>query len=117
LRHRQQLDLADAYDAKLTQDASQRELAKPDPAESQRAKAAVKEYEAQQALKKVAKKEVSREYKEVNRLEVERGELEKFHRMQEERRLEIETIRKQVETFEVSQKRHRDKLEHSFEKL
>jgi len=34
----------------------------------------------------VAKKEVSREFKELNRLEVERIELEKFHRMQEERR-------------------------------
>lgn len=65
----------------------------------------------------MAKKEVSREFKELNRLEVERIELEKFHRMQEERRLELENIKKQVETFETNQKRHRDKLEHSFEKL
>lgn len=37
--------------------------------------------------------------------------------MQEERRHELENIKKQVETFETNQKRHRDKLEHSFEKL
>ena len=37
--------------------------------------------------------------------------------MQEEGKHELEAIRKQVETFETNQRRHRDKLEHSFEKL
>ena len=44
-RRFQQRDLACAYDERMSQDASQRELAKPDPSESQRAMVAAMEFE------------------------------------------------------------------------
>jgi predicted phage gp36 major capsid-like protein len=44
-RRFQQRDLACAYDERMSQDASQRELRKPDPTESQRALVAAMEFE------------------------------------------------------------------------